>query len=66
MAVAVVDAWQSRGIGTLLTHASAQRAVEVGVRRVTLTMAWDNRAARRLAHRGTYVTQLDVSSGPWT
>ena len=63
VAVAVVDAWQSRGIGTLLTHALARRAVEVGVRRFTLSMAYDNQAARRLAHHGTHLTRLDVSSG---
>jgi RimJ/RimL family protein N-acetyltransferase len=63
VAVAVVDAWQSRGIGTLLTNALARRAVEVGVRRFTLTMACDNRAAHRLAHHGTHVTRLDLYSG---
>ena len=63
VAVAVVDAWQSRGIGTMLTDALARRAVEVGVRRFTLMMASDNRAARRLAHHGAQVSRLDVYSG---
>jgi RimJ/RimL family protein N-acetyltransferase len=51
VAVSVVDAWQDRGIGTLLTNALARRAREVGVRRFTVLMQRDNRAARRLLHR---------------
>lgn len=51
VAVAVVDAWQDRGIGTMLTSALVRRALEVGVRRFTMAMATDNDAAVRLLHR---------------
>jgi GNAT superfamily N-acetyltransferase len=58
--VEVVDEWQGRGIGTLLTNALAHRAAEVGVRRFTMTIACGNRAARRLADHGTHVTRVDL------
>jgi ribosomal protein S18 acetylase RimI-like enzyme len=63
VAVAVVDAWQARGIGTLLTDDLARRAVEVGVRRFTLVTAHDNHAVRRLADHGRDVAVLDAYAG---
>jgi RimJ/RimL family protein N-acetyltransferase len=51
VAVAVVDAWQDRGVGTLLADALVRRALEVGVRRFTMMMAPDNEGAVRLLHR---------------
>ena len=51
MAVAVVDDWQDRGVGTMLTAELVRRALEVGVRRFTMAMAPDNEAAVRLLHR---------------
>ncbi|HEX4685376.1 MAG TPA: GNAT family N-acetyltransferase [Nocardioides sp.] len=63
VAVSVVDAWQRRGIGTLITNALARRALDVGVRRFTLVMQWDNEAARCLAHHGARVTRLGAWSG---
>ncbi len=63
VAVAVVDAWQARGIGTLLTDDLARRAVEVGIRRFTLLTAYDNQAVRRLADHGRQVTLVDLYSG---
>jgi RimJ/RimL family protein N-acetyltransferase len=51
VAVAVVDAWQGCGVGTLLTSALSDRALEVGVRRFTLVMDHDNEAAVRLLRR---------------
>ncbi len=51
VAVAVVDAWQDRGIGTLLAHGLVRRALEVGVRRFTMMMAPHNEGAVRLLHR---------------
>jgi RimJ/RimL family protein N-acetyltransferase len=51
VAVAVVDAWQDRGIGTLLAQALVRRARDVGVRRFTLAMAPYNEGAIRLLHR---------------
>jgi RimJ/RimL family protein N-acetyltransferase len=59
VALAVVDAWQNRGVGTLLAQALAQRAREVGVRRFTLVMHPDNQAVLRMLHRlGGVVTRL--------
>ncbi|WP_151082192.1 GNAT family N-acetyltransferase [Nocardioides cynanchi] len=49
-AVAVVDAWQGRGVGTGLARALTARARELGVTRVSLTIAHDNEAAVRLMH----------------
>jgi RimJ/RimL family protein N-acetyltransferase len=51
VAVAVVDDWQDRGVGTMLTAELVRRALEVGVRRFTMAMAPDNEAAVRLLHR---------------
>jgi len=51
VAVAVVDAWQGRGVGTRLATALVERAREVGVRRFTLVMSRENEAAARLLHR---------------
>ena len=60
VALAVVDAWQGRGIGTQLAHALVERALEVGVRRFTLVMQPDNHAVLRLLHRWAgAVTWLD-------
>jgi GNAT superfamily N-acetyltransferase len=56
VAVSVVDDWQDRGIGTLLTNALAERAREVGVRRFTVLMQRDNHAARGLLHRNAPAT----------
>jgi RimJ/RimL family protein N-acetyltransferase len=63
VAVAVVDAWQGKGVGSLLTGALARRAVEVGIRRFTVLMACDNQAARRLAHHGSQVVLVEAASG---
>ena len=49
--MAVVDAWQGRGVGTTLLDALLGRAAEVGVRRLTLVTAPDNRAVLRLLGR---------------
>ncbi len=51
VAVAVVDEWQDRGLGTLLATALTERALEVGIRHFTLVMSQDNEAAVRLLHR---------------
>jgi GNAT superfamily N-acetyltransferase len=49
-AVAVVDAWQDRSVGTRLAHALLGHALDVGVRRFSVAMAHDNEAAARLMH----------------
>jgi RimJ/RimL family protein N-acetyltransferase len=51
VAVAVVDAWQSRGLGTVLAGALVRRARELGVHRFSVLMAPENEAALRLLHR---------------
>lgn len=51
VAVAVVDHWQSKGVGTLLVSALAESAQRCGIRRFTLTIAHDNHAAFRLMRR---------------
>jgi RimJ/RimL family protein N-acetyltransferase len=51
VAVAVVDGWQRRGVGTMLLGALTRHAVEVGVRRFTMFVSNDNRAVHRLLHR---------------
>ena len=51
VAVAVVDAWQRQGVGTLLLDTLVRRAREVGVRRFTVLASHDNAGALRLLHR---------------
>jgi acetyltransferase len=53
VAVAVVDDWQGRGVGTKLTAALVQRARQVGVRRFTMMMSADNEGAVRLLHHAS-------------
>ena len=48
VAVVVADAWQRRGVGTLLVEELGARARRLGFRRFTATMASDNIAARKL------------------
>jgi RimJ/RimL family protein N-acetyltransferase len=45
VAIAVVDEWQGRGVGTLLLHELVERARAVRVRRFTATCLADNREA---------------------
>jgi RimJ/RimL family protein N-acetyltransferase len=54
VAVAIVDRWQHRGVGSTLLDALAQRAVEVGVRRFTALVSHDNTAVHRLLHRSAH------------
>jgi RimJ/RimL family protein N-acetyltransferase len=51
VAVAVVDAWQRRGVGTVLLAALARRAGELGVRRLHADVASENTAALQLLRR---------------
>ena len=48
MAIVVGDPWPRQGLGTALTHALADAALAVGIRRFAATMLGDNEAARRL------------------
>jgi RimJ/RimL family protein N-acetyltransferase len=58
VAVEVVDRWQSRGLGTMLVTALLGRARDLGVRRFTLVMARDNRAAAGLMRRSAPPAEL--------
>ena len=51
VAVAVVDDWQGRGLGTLLLDRLAARAREEGIERFTATVLADNRAVIELMER---------------
>ncbi len=51
LAVEVADAWQRRGVGTMLVTALVPRAIDVGVRRLSAIVAADNEAASRLLRR---------------
>jgi RimJ/RimL family protein N-acetyltransferase len=67
VAVVVADAWQRRGVASLLVDELAPRARARGIRRFTATMASDNHAAHRLmaklarhaeGHRHGAVTEM--------
>jgi RimJ/RimL family protein N-acetyltransferase len=51
VALAVVDVWQDRGIGTLLVARLVEAAHRVGVRRLLFVMRPDNEPARRVMAR---------------
>src|SRR3954454_17013593 len=64
VAVTVVDDWQRRGVGTLLSTALARRAQEVGVRRLTLAMLVENEGAARLLSRvHGRIERLEIEQG---
>jgi RimJ/RimL family protein N-acetyltransferase len=48
LAIEVADIWHERGIGSILVSTLVTRARELGVRRFSILMAPDNRAAVRL------------------
>jgi GNAT superfamily N-acetyltransferase len=62
---AVVDSWHRRGVGTLLMRSLAHRAVEIGVRRLTVLLSHDNRAVLRMLARVPRPVSL-VQLDPWT
>jgi GNAT superfamily N-acetyltransferase len=64
VAVTVVDDWQRRGVGTLLSTALARRARQVGVRRLTMAMLVENDGAVRLLHRmHGRIDRLEIDEG---
>ena len=64
VALEVVDAWQGRGVGTVLLEELVRQAREVGVRRFTMIVSDDNRAVRRLLHRaGARVSRVGAERG---
>ena len=50
VAVTVVDAWQDRGLGTILAPALTEHARAIGITGFSMVMAHDNEAAVRLLH----------------
>ncbi len=48
LAVAVIDDWQGRRVGTRLAIQAIQRAKPNGLSLLTATTFWDNRPARRM------------------
>ena len=64
VAVAVVDQWQGRGVGTMLLDGLALRAVEVGVRRFTALVSPDNAAILQMLQRTAGFTRVAVDR--WT
>jgi RimJ/RimL family protein N-acetyltransferase len=61
-AVAVDDAWHGRGLGTALSRAVIERAVDNGFERMTASTLWDNDPARRLLARLGFAPE-SVSAG---
>jgi len=51
VAVTVIDAWQQRGVGTVLLRELAQRAAEEGIRHFTAEILAENRPMLNLARR---------------
>jgi RimJ/RimL family protein N-acetyltransferase len=51
VALAVVDYWQNRGLGTILLEAISERARAEGIRRFTALMLAENRRMRHLLDR---------------
>jgi RimJ/RimL family protein N-acetyltransferase len=64
VAFTVADAWQGRGVGSLLAWHLAHAARNRGIRRFTATMASDNRPAHRLMAKLTrQLEQQHVGGG---
>lgn len=64
VAVTVVDAWQGRGLGTLLLEQLSDRARAEGIERYTALVEGENRAVvTLLQHIGAEVRHEDVGSG---
>jgi len=74
LAVVVADAWQRRGIATLLLRTLAEAAGAIGIRGFSVTMLADNRPVLGLVLSLQPATRLEVSGGvfegvmplPWT
>jgi GNAT superfamily N-acetyltransferase len=64
VAVTVVDAWQRRGLGTLLLEELTDRAREEGIDRYTALVSGENKAiVAMLDHIGARVLDEDASAG---
>jgi Acetyltransferase (GNAT) family len=64
VAVTVVDAWQKRGLGTLLLEQLTERARAEGVQRYTALVAGENRGAVALLESiGAHVLEGETRGG---
>lgn len=64
VAVTVVDAWQRRGLGTLLLEELSERARAEGIERYTALVSDENAAVVSLLHGiGAHVLDADSASG---
>lgn len=74
VAVAVIDEWQRRGVGSALLRRLVQRAAEEGIARLSADMLWTNRAIfatlRRLhaswrtTHSSNGVVEIEITLQP--
>ena len=66
LAITVADSWHGRGLGTALVRVLADRAIEVGVKRVLAEMMADNEPILRLLRRAGMTDKTvrgEVASG---
>jgi GNAT superfamily N-acetyltransferase len=66
VAIAVIDEWQRRGLGTLLLGRIRERARDEGIRRFTGLVSTDNVAMIALLHRfGAVITRINPEAGTY-
>jgi GNAT superfamily N-acetyltransferase len=66
VAVAVIDEWHRRGLGTLLLARISERARDEGIRRFTGLVSADNVAMIALLHRfGAAITRINSEAGTY-
>jgi RimJ/RimL family protein N-acetyltransferase len=66
VAVAVIDEWHRRGLGTLLLGRISERARDEGIRRFTGLVSADNVAMIALLHRfGAAITRINPEAGTY-
>ncbi len=58
--IVILDEWQSRGIGSILARALAERAWEVGIRYVGALLLAENLGARKLLERVATVVAVKM------
>ncbi|MBW3668628.1 MAG: GNAT family N-acetyltransferase [Actinobacteria bacterium] len=65
VAVVVEDAWQGRGVGTMLLNALARDARDHGVASLTATVMGENRRMLSVARRLAPDTRVHLDHGEW-
>jgi acetyltransferase len=66
VAIVVEDAWQHRGLGTLLLDALLAAAEARGLRRFTADVLADNRPMLRILSRLAHIQRRDLEAGVLT